>query len=52
MISTHTFEDACKEGRRQAKEHQAAFATSHDINDYLRYSLAELRALRGIYPME
>lgn len=52
MISTHDFEAANKEGRRQAKEQQAAFKTSKDINDYLQYSLAELRALRGIYPME
>lgn len=52
MISTHSFEAACKEGRRQAKEQQAAFETSQDITDYLRYSLADLRALRGIYPME
>jgi hypothetical protein len=52
MISTHSFEAANREGRRQAKLQQAAFAESNDINDYLTYSLAELRAIRGIYPME
>lgn len=52
MISTHDFEEARKEGARQAKEQQAAFKKSNDTNDYLLWSLAELRALRGIYPME
>lgn len=52
MISTHSFEVARAEGRRQAKEQQAAFAKSGDINDFLLYSLADLRALRAIYPME
>ena len=52
MMSTHDFEAARKEGIRQAKEQQAAFKESGDITDYALLSLAELRAVRGIYPME
>jgi hypothetical protein len=52
MLSTHNFEEARKEGVRQANKQQAAFAQSGNTDDYLLWSLAELRAVRGIYPME
>ena len=52
MISTHEFGAANREGRRQAKAQQTVFASSHDTDDYLVHSLAHLRAVRGIYPME
>lgn len=52
MIGTDDFDAAVKSGRKQAKEQQKAFAKSKDPNDYTFFSLAELRATRGITPME
>lgn len=52
MLSTHDFKAAQKEGNRQARTQQAAFNDSSNPDDYSLLSLAELRAVRGIYPME
>jgi hypothetical protein len=52
MIGTDVFEEAVKSGRKQAKTQQKEFSMSKNPDDYTFYSLAELRANRGITPME
>lgn len=52
MIGTDVFEEAVKSGRKQAKTQQKVFAKTENPDDYTFYSLAELRAHRGITPME
>jgi hypothetical protein len=52
MIGTDDFDAAVRSGRKQAKEQQKRFAKSKDPNEFTFFSLAELRAQRGITPME
>jgi hypothetical protein len=52
MIGSHTFEEAAASAEETARRYQALAESSGQAHYFVRHALPELRALRGISPLE
>ena len=52
MIATHTFEEAAASGEQTAQRYQALASSTGQAHYFQRHALRELRAVRGITPLE